>query len=162
MSWPGVKTWTAGAWSFGDANTYIRDAMTSLRRYQNSLRSFVDAGLSLTNAFPGTAQVVHSGLLSSTPDEAYDMDYLFVGHVTAVTGPPANIVIKTEDETNADISAITGGVTILAAAVGALLVASGTVSKAASTSGGIQVFLKTNTGTATVTGITTVSFRPQV
>lgn len=86
MVWPAPKTWSAGdSWPIGDANTYVRDAMTSVRRYQNSPNAAIGSATGITGAIAAKGSN-NTGLVTSTPDEAYRMIVILSGLFTNPSG----------------------------------------------------------------------------
>lgn len=70
MAWPGIKTWVPGPWQYTDANSYIRDAFVSVRRYQTSMHYYNGSGtVGVADGWKTIGTAV-SGVCTTTPDEA--------------------------------------------------------------------------------------------
>jgi hypothetical protein len=112
---PAPKTWVVGdAWGVTEPNTWIRDAMISVRRYQNSVQVIQDFGGVIS---PGSTWAdlgaAHYNLLSSTPDEGYQMTVLLslqINNPNLTTGATVRVAIFDQVGTNITPPGATPGV----------------------------------------------------
>lgn len=98
MPWQGIKTFVAGAWEFSDANSYVRDAQSSLRKYQRfGTQHFPESFVGSYDALGLTIVSTHYALLEGGSDEATKMTVLlwlqYTGAVAAYTPTSFNVTL---------------------------------------------------------------------